>query len=350
MDSRTKILDSMGSHAFWLHNSSEGMGATYLNHKFQHMDLNQWSNISARQVEIELEVRMERHHPDLSGDKLTDAVHRAKASLEQAIFINADKVIREKSSALMRQMAANMAQGACHPQRIKSTLEEIQKIEPGQERIAMLEAIGMEPEAARGLDTQMTMNSTEEIFQKLSENRLAMISRSPLSLDEVAQSMKNTASSLRTLARRLDVQRDINVFDLCPQIARGVMSQMKKDSIAYMAIDKRLQDHRMYKKVDQILGLTAGVLFQIGAMALGPAGEFANYLYNAASATYSIANGSNQLKLSQLSRVAGTMSQEDFSANRKSAYGDIVLGVSTAHTVYLPFGGTILGAYAAFEK
>ena len=342
MTKRTEILDSIGQSAFWQQDPGEGMGSVYLANKYHDMDLGQWSKVSALQVERDLTDKMGRAFPGLSGEKLSEAVEHARVSLEKTIYVTAEKKIRKQSIAMFRKMATDLEKGAGSPQAIGSMLGEIQNLEPGKERIELLMAMGFDYEAADGLDTQMTMNSPGEIFQKLSENRLAMIRRSPLSLGEVSQNMKNTAKAMRALAKRLEVQRDINVFDLCPQIARGVMSQMSKDSIAYQAIDSRLKDHRMYKKLDTVFGIAASVLFEIGAMALGPVGVFTNLAWNVASGVNGAKNGYKELELSRLSHVAGGTSKEEFRANRQAAYGDMLTGASSPLTYSLPLSSAAM--------
>lgn len=350
MDQRTKILQSIGNSAFWQHDPSEGMGSVNLVHKYPNMDLGQWSEVSRQQVQQDLESRMGRAYPNLRGEKLSESVHSASSSLEEALFISAEKEVRKKSCSMMRQMATKLEQASAHPENIKSLLEDVQQTEPGTERVAMLEALGLAPEAARGLDVQMTMHDTEELFQKLDENRLAMFNRSPLGLQELADSMKTTASDLRSLARRIEVQRDINIFDLCPQIARGLMSKMKKDSIAYQALDKRLKAHQTYKKMDKVLQVSAGILFEIGAMVLGPVGEIANVIWNVSGAAHGLSDGIEQLKRSRLSSISGGMSQQDFAKARESAYGEIVQGAVKVYTRSVPFSDSALELAGAIES
>lgn len=342
MDTSTKILDSMGKSPFWRNDPSEGMGATHLLHKFPDMKASNWSKISPQEVEQEIYIRMGSGQVGLRGEELHKAMQSAKNALEEAIFKSTEKDVRKKSCANMIQMANKLEHAAKNTEAIGHMLAEIQQMQAGSERIAVMEALGIESDAARGLDLQMSKNTSSQIEKRLSENRLAMINRSPLSMGELAENIKGTASALRSLADRLKMHRDINVFDLCPQIAKGVLSRLEKDSIAYQTIDKRLKDHRMYKKADKIFGLAASLLFEIGAIAGGPLGEGAHLLWTGATAASGIISGADNLRLNRLSFICGAKTSQQFSADQESAYGEIFLGASKAHTLKVPFADTAL--------
>ncbi len=323
-----QALDRIAGEAFWNADPSPGLGAVHLLAGEHDTDLAVWGRMSPDQVKGELYVRFSQHWPGRSCRQYAEAAENARTALAEALYKNADRSLRGQASAMMQRTARAFDAMAADPQATADMLHWLADQPAGADRIALIEALGLEPDAARGLDVQLANAPAERLGERLAGSPgLALHSRPPMQLAELQAGLRRSAADLRLLAGRLERDDGVHVFELCPELARGLLGRLDGDSLAHQAIRDRLEQKRYCRRVDQAIERVGGLLIQIGAMMGGPLTAAAATTLSGGQALAGIDRAEEQRRLAGLARLAGTSGRADFEHARRLADHDLGRGL-----------------------
>lgn len=344
-----QALDRIAGEAFWNAEPSPGLGAVHLLAGEHDTDLAAWGRMTPDQFKGELYVRFGQRWPGWSCRQYSEAAESARAAMAEALYENADRSLRGQAGAMMQRTARAFDAMAADPQATAGMVRWLADQPAGADRIALIEALGLEPEAARGLDVQLANAPAERVIERLAGAQgLALHSRPPLRLAELQTGLRRAAADLRLLAGRLERDDGVHVFELCPDLARGLLSRLDSDSLAHRAIRDRLEQKRYCRRVDQAIERVGGLLIQIGALMGGPLASAAAMTLSGGQALAGLDRAAEQRRLVGLARLAGTSGRTDFTHARRLADRDLGLNLAGSMGAGAP-GDMLLDLLATFE-
>lgn len=346
------VSEKVARDPFWEHCQSEGLGRIHMEGVLRKVFGNDhdplaWRTVTTREIEADLQVALRSARPEIQASQARVLTDRARQALAAALYERVDGQLRALTTEMFERTAGALQRIAADPEKCAALLNHLRSVSDNRERIANLEALGFDNDTARGLAVRL---ANPDMFDRLIQRGSGAIHsrRKPITLLEIGRTFGATAAELRQLSGRIRSDRGIHIFDLCPELARGLLARLPEESFLGEVFRSRLDQHALCRKLDRATGLAASLLVALGSGFLGGWGLAAKIAWTGGKAGASWAGNQRAWTLAKASAASGGMSPSDFRRAGGSYNREAVLSGAAVIGIGLPgAGGLIAGVSGA---
>ncbi len=302
-----RVLEGLLPDPFFSRDLGDGLGAIHVAFALSRHDLRleDWARLSR----ADLEATLAGSAPELGPEERRRRTARVLAALTETLCLQVERRLRADGTELMRRAARGLRAASNEPAQALAALAAVLATPAGGERLARLEALGLERRAAEGLDLRMRNPGRERLLGQIAGRGAALPGRPPFTLEELRGALSGTAIALErgALALERGLGRDPSVLTRFPGLARGLLAGLGHDSLVAEGIRERLAHHARCQRADEALVAVGGLLFDLGGLIAGGWLTAAGALYDLAVAGGQARGALRRWEEQRLAGLAGAL-------------------------------------------